>query len=108
MKAYPVTVLCRVMRVRRSGFYDFIKRIQHGPGNDPVQESLKSRVRQIFKLFKSSYGSRRTAEQLQIEGYEVGRYKARRLMRDLGLKVKAPRRYKRPTTAIAFMWLLMY
>ena len=95
MKAYPVTVLCKVMRVSRSGFYDFLKRFKQGPGNDHSREAiLESRVRQIFKLFKNSYGSRRMAEQLQREGYRVGRYKARRLMRDLGLKAKAPRRFK--------------
>jgi putative transposase len=94
MKAYPVTVLCKVMRVSRSGFYDFLKRFNQGPGDHPEQEVIKSRVRQIFKLSKSSYGSRRMAEQLTREGYGVGRYKARRLMRDLGLKAKAPRRYK--------------
>ena len=94
MKAYPITVLCKVMRVSRSGFYDFLKRFNNRPGTDPGEEILKSRVRQIFKLFKSSYGSRRMAEQLKDEGYRVGRFKARRLMRELGLKVKAPRRYK--------------
>jgi transposase InsO family protein len=31
---------------------------------------------------------------LRSEGYGIGRYKVRRLMRRLGLKVKAPRRYK--------------
>ena len=94
MKAYPVTVLCKVMRVSRSGFYDFLKRFKHGFGNDPEEEVIKSRVRQLFKLSKSSYGSRRMAKKLTREGYRVGRYKARRLMRDLGLKAKAPRRFK--------------
>jgi len=94
MKAYPVTVLCRVMRVSRSGFYDYLKRGNHGPVHDPGAETLKSRVRQIFKLSKSSYGSRRMAKQLKAEGHEVGRFKARRLMRELGLKAQAPRRFK--------------
>lgn len=94
MKAYPVTVLCKVMRVSRSGFYDYLKRDKHVPVHDPEADALKSRVRQIFKLFKSSYGSRRMAKQLQDEGYDVGRFKARRLMREQGLKAKAPRRFK--------------
>jgi len=94
MKAYPVTVLCKVMRVSRSGFYDFLERVKQGSANDPREQILKSRVSQIFKRFRSSYGSRRIAKQLQREGYNIGRFKARRLMRDLGLKAKAHRRYK--------------
>jgi putative transposase len=32
--------------------------------------------------------------QLRDEGHQIGRYKVRRLMRELGLKAKAPKRYK--------------
>jgi transposase InsO family protein len=94
MKAYPVTVLCKVMRVSRSGFYDYLKRHQQGPVLDPGEERLKSQMRQIFKSSRGSYGSRRMMEQLGKDGFPIGRFKTRRLMRELGLKAKAPRRYK--------------
>ena len=94
MKAYPVTVLCQVMRVSRSGFYDYLKRFKQGPVLDPSEERLKSQMRQIFKWSKASYGSRRMRKQLGDDGFIIGRYKTRRLMRELGLKAKAPRRYK--------------
>ena len=94
MKAYPVTLLCQVMRVSRSGFYDYLKRFQQGPVLDPREERLKSQMRQIFKSSRASYGSRRMMKQLGNDGFTIGRYKTRRLMRELGLKAKAPRRYK--------------
>jgi len=94
MKAYPVTVLCQVMRVSRSGFYDYLKRYQQGPVFDPGEERLKSQMRQIFKSSRASYGSRRMMKQLGNDGFTIGRYKTRRLMRELDLKAKAPRRYK--------------
>ena len=94
MKAYPLTVLCQVMRVSRSGFYAYHKRFQQGPILDPGEERLKSRMRQIFKMSKGSYGSRRMMKQLDNDGFSIGRFKTRRLMRELGLKAKAPRRYK--------------
>ena len=94
MKAYPVTVLCKVMRVSRSGFYDYLKRFRQSPVLDPGEERLKSRMRQIFKTSRGSYGSRRLSEQLRQNGFAIGRFKTRRLMRDLGLRAKAPRRYK--------------
>jgi len=96
MKAFPITVLCAVMKVSRSGFYDYLKR-HNNPATDPGQTSLETRVREIFKESRSSYGSRRIAKQLQSEGLQVGRFKARSLMRKLSLKAKAPRRYKATT-----------
>ncbi len=86
MKAYPVTMLCKVMRVSRSGFYDYLKRFDQGPVLDPSEERLKSQMRQIFKLSRASYGSRRMMKQLGDDGFTIGRYKTRRLMRELGLK----------------------
>jgi len=94
MKAYPVTVLCQVMGVSRSGFYDYLKRFHQGPVLDLDQERLKAQMRQIFTSTKGSYGSRRMSGQLQKDGFSIGRFKTRRLMREQGLKAKAPRRYK--------------
>jgi transposase InsO family protein len=97
MKAYPVTVLCRVMGVSRSGFYEYLRRYIHNLVRPPAQSAVASRARLIFKQSHGSYGSRRIAEQLNAEGHRVGRYKVRRLMRQLGLKVKVSRRYKLTT-----------
>jgi len=97
MKAYPVTVLCRVMGVSRSGFYEYFRRYIRNLVRPPAQSAVASRARLIFKQSHGSYGSRRIAEQLKAEGHRVGRYKARRLMRQLGLKVKISRRYKLTT-----------
>jgi putative transposase len=94
MKAYPVTVLCKVMRVSRSGFYQYIKRINQGPENDPAEAALKARIQAIFKAHRSKYGARRIMKELNNQGHQIGIYKVRRLMRELGLKAKLPRRYK--------------
>jgi putative transposase len=94
MKAYPVTVLCKVMEVSRSGFYDYLHRCKKGSYNSPGEAVLKAMIRAIFNESRGSYGSRRVVKKLQVEGHHIGRYKVRRLMRQLGLKAKAPRRYK--------------
>lgn len=44
-----------------------------------------------------SYGSRRMVRQLCLEGHQIGRYKVRGLMRRLGLRAKARRRFKATT-----------
>ncbi len=48
---------------------------------------LLSEVRQIHRETRGSYGSRRTAERLRREGYSVGRYRARSLMKKAGVSV---------------------
>ena len=94
MKAYPVTILCRVMRVSRSGFYDYRNRFDRGTDDKPEESALTTRVHAIFKEHRRKYGSRRIVKQLKEEGYNVGRYKVRRIMRDLGLKAKISKRFK--------------
>ncbi len=91
MKAYPVTLMCKVMKVSRSGFYDHhVKKT----GDTPAEKALKARICSIFKEHREKYGSRRIVKQLQKEGHQIGRYKVRRIMRECGLKAKACRRFK--------------
>ena len=94
MKAHPITVLCKVMRVSRSGFYQYFKRINRGSENDLAETTLKARIRAIFKEHRSKYGARRIMKERNTQGYKIGIYKVRRLMRGLGFKAKSARRYK--------------
>ena len=73
MKAYPITILCAVMEVSRSGFYDYLHRLTTDNGDDAHQSALKARVKVIFEQSRGSYGSRRVLKKLQSEGYQLGR-----------------------------------
>ena len=97
MKAYPVTVLCAVMRVSRSGFYDYLNRDTSVNNKGSVEAALINRIKEIFAEYKSSCGSRRMVKHLLNEGYQIGRYKVRRIMRQLGLIAKTPTRFKLTT-----------
>ena len=97
MKAYPITILCEVMEVSRSGFYAYLKRRTSGTGKGPDDAALKDRIKQIFEQSRGSYGSRRIMHQLHSEGYEIGRFKVRRIMRDLALVARTPKRFKLTT-----------
>lgn len=48
-------------------------------------------------MSRASYGSRRIVKQLKREGVDIGRYKVRRIMRQLGLRAKTPKRFKLTT-----------
>jgi len=94
MKAYPVTVLCRVMRVSRRGFYQYLTRFNQGPTTNPVETVLKAQISAIFKEHRSKYGARRIMKELHKQGHPIGIYRVRRMMQDLGLKARPARRYK--------------
>ena len=91
-KAYPITVLCRVMRVCRSCFYEYLKRCKTSK-RDLQQEELESRIEAIFFASGRTYGSRRISKDLRNEGRQIGRYRSRSLMKKLGLTVIRKKRY---------------
>ena len=81
----------------RSGFYDYLSRRAH-PVIDVEEVTLLARVEAIAARTRESYGSRRMARVLQDEGFQVGRYKARRLMKDAGVSVRRRSTRKPQTT----------
>ena len=94
---WPVSVLCEVLDVSRSGFYAYLQR--HAQASVNAEEvALLTRVKAIAAETRHSYGSRRMAKQLQDDGFHVGRAKARRLMHKAGVAVQRPRRRGPMTT----------
>jgi putative transposase len=58
---------------------------------------LVTRIKAIHVETGQCYGSRRMAKALHDEGYEVGRHKVRRLMKEAGVSVRR-RRPRQPQT----------
>ena len=88
---WPVSVLCEVLDVSRSGFYAYLQR--HAQASvDAEAVALCTRVNAMAAETRHSYGSRRLAQQLQDDGFHVGRAKARRVMHKAGVAVQRPRR----------------
>lgn len=96
MKAYPVSVLCAVMRVSRSGFYDYLAR-SASSDDDRSESELTLRIKAIFNQYRASCGSRRMVKHLREAGHRIGRYKVRRIMRQHGLNARTPKRFKLTT-----------
>lgn len=94
---YPVTLLCKVMEVSRSGFYDFMKR-----GDKPLDQRAQRlivKVRAIHRENEEAYGSRRMSEALRASGDDVGRYQAGSLMKKAEVEVKRKKRFKVTTNS---------
>ena len=91
-----MTVPCRVMQVGTSAYYDWLKAPK---GNDKDQQDQKvaETARQIFVDHKQCFGSRRLADRLQKQGVTIGRFKTRRIMRDLKMQLRYPKRLKATT-----------
>jgi putative transposase len=87
---WPVSLLCRVLAVSRSGLYGDVQRPTAtclGAG----EVALVVRVKAIAAEPRSSYGSRRMAKPLQDDGFAVGRYNARRFMPQAAVTVRRPK-----------------
>jgi len=90
-KAYPVELLCEVMDVSRSGYYEYLER--KPSKKQQMQEKLIVTVKAIAQETRYSYGSRRVSRYLQKEGFSVGRAAARTLMKKAGIECKQRRRF---------------
>jgi putative transposase len=95
-QTWPVVVMCEVLGVGRSGLYDSQRR-QRAPARSDEEIDLLERIKAIAEKTRHSYGSRRLAKQRQDEGYAVGRFTVRRLMKQAGIAV-AGRCRRRPHT----------
>lgn len=84
--------MCDLLQVSRSGYYAFLKRRK--TPKDWLDEQLVVEVKILHQQSDRSYGSRRIAKGLQTKGYQVGRYKARTLMRKAQVSCKQRRRFK--------------
>lgn len=92
-KAYPVTVLCSVMRVSTSAYYAWAKQPK-AAGQAKGTLVFDQQIRQIFEDSKQTYGSRRIADELKKSGIPAGRHKVRSAMVRLGLQVRYPKRFQ--------------
>ena len=91
----PVTTLCRVLEVSRSGFYAWEDR-------DPSKRSMDDdklcvEIVAIHKASRGTYGSPRVHAELQALGIAVSRKRIARLMRKLGLESPRKKRFKATT-----------
>ena len=99
MRAYqatfPVTVMCEVLRVSRSGFYAWLGR---PPSLRAQQDAeLAEAIQSSHAASDGVYGVLRIHEDLKDEGFRVGKKRVARLMRQHGIVGVSRRRGPRTT-----------
>jgi putative transposase len=94
--SFSVPLMCRVLSVSRSGYYDWKDR----PPSRRSQEDavLTERIHEIHHRSRATYGSPRVHAELKALGIHCARKRVARLMRKAGLKGCLRGRRKRGTT----------
>jgi len=90
-----VKQMCEVLKVSRSGYYDWRNRpsSKRQQANDRLLEAIQKE----HDISRQTYGSPRIHARLKQLGFEAGRNRIARLMQENGIVGKAPRR-KYPVT----------
>jgi putative transposase len=83
------------MQVSESGYFAWKKRLESQRDRD--DKRLKAHIRAIFQRSGKTYGSPRVLHDLRDVGEWVSKKRVARLMRQEGLSVKRPRRYRKTT-----------
>src|SRR6187551_1658254 len=87
---WPVQVLCEVLEVSRSGFYEWLGRAPSGRAR--TNERLTGLIRQSFVASDRTYGSRRILRDVLDWGGQAGVHRIARLMQKAGLVARSKRR----------------
>lgn len=94
--SYSVSMLCKVLKVSRSGYYDWKERPPSR--RDCENANLTERIREIHHRSRGTYGYPRVHAELRALGIHCNRKRVARLMRKDGLQgCKRGRRRKRTT-----------
>jgi transposase InsO family protein len=84
---YPLTLLCSLLEVSRSGFYAWRRRRRGRPSQRSLSDRrLLRKIRRLHRLSGGVYGSPRIWHDLRERKEHVGRKRVARLMRAAGLQ----------------------
>jgi putative transposase len=95
-RRWPAAVICRVLKVTRSGFYAWLKR--KPSTRQKRQEELTAKIRLAHAENRELYGSPRVHRALLIDGETVSRNTVAKLMRRAKIRAKTRRKYVPRTT----------
>jgi putative transposase len=89
---FHVTTMCRVLKVKRAGYYAWVSRPPSARAMDDAQ--LAETIKDIHDTSRRTYGSPRVQEELKAQGQQHGEKRVARIMREEGLRAKTPRRFR--------------
>jgi len=91
----PVARSCRVLRVARSSYYQWLHAEPSGRSIDDAV--LSAEIKDVFHEHKGRYGAPRVRRELRRRGARPSKKRVARLMRAQGLRGHTPRRFRKTT-----------
>jgi putative transposase len=93
---FKITMMCRVLKVSRSGYYAWCKRPVSE--REMANQKLTEQIEEIHQESRQTYGSPRIQAELADQEIKCGHNRVARLMRQAGLRAKQKRKFKVTTT----------
>jgi transposase InsO family protein len=93
---WPVTVMCRVLKVTRQGFYAWLNR-EPSP-RDNRRDNLAEKAKQIHQQSDGTYGSPRVHQELQAQGETCSENTVASVMRENAIFAGQTKAFKPRTT----------
>ena len=93
---WPITLMCEVLDVSASGYFNWLHRResgQGGPAHRLSDEALLAHIRAIHAEVKGEYGWPRMHKELLARGIRVGKDRVRKLMQQHGIRAKTKRKF---------------
>ena len=88
--------MCKVFKVSRSGYYDWVLR---KPSQRELEtQQIKDKIQMIYRSSKCRYGSPKITEELRDMGWKVSRPRVARIMRAEGIKSIVSKKFRGATT----------
>jgi putative transposase len=94
---YPVNLLCRLVKVSRSGYYAWAKRPPSR--RNLADEVLAEQIHGFYTASRRTYGAPRIHDDLRDAGVQVGRKRVARIMRERDWQGVHRRSWRHVTTA---------
>jgi len=92
---FSVGLMCRLLAVSRSGYYQWKKRPPSK--RSQTREALSAEVQRVFEDERARAGSPRIAKRLNDEGHRASRHTVAKIMKNQGWRAKARKKYKATT-----------
>ena len=95
-KEWPVQVVCQVLQLSRSAYYNWLS--GKSKSSNQKQNQGQTSVIATFKQHRRRYGVRRLVVELKAKGINVGSYQVRQVLQKNGLRAIQPRSFVPRTT----------
>ena len=96
MNQFPIEKMCKVLKVSRSSYYDWLSRV---PSDRAIERQLLTeKIVEIHRCSKGRYGSPKITKELNDQGIRTSRPRVARIMKNEGIKSITHKRFRVNTT----------